>query len=314
MRVLVVDDSQDALLIARARLADEGLEIHWAGGGTEGLEAAQRIKPDLVLLDIDMPDLSGYDVCRAMKGEPDLCMIPVIFLSGCDGLEDRVKGLDIGAVDYVTKPFDAFELRARVRAALRTKRLQDLLTERAHFDPLTELPNRRALDDDLQREWGRLQRHCGCFSLIMADVDRFKLVNDTCGHPAGDDVLRGVARAIAGQCREIDLAARYGGEEFAIVVPHEEASGAVHLAERCRVAVQDLSVRAAGHAIRVTASFGVADTLGAASIQALIVRSDANLYRAKQAGRNAVVCDLPHEVPSGTTQSPAAGGDAAGSV
>ena len=149
--------------------------------------------------------------------------------SGSGTPSDKVRGLDLGAVDYITKPFDDFELRARVRAAIRTKELQDLLIEHAHFDPLTGLPNRRALMDRLQMEWARMQRHGGELSFIMADVDYFKRVNDTYGHSVGDKVLQEVAKTIARQCRESDLPARYGGEEFAVVVPNEGISGAVQL-------------------------------------------------------------------------------------
>ena len=155
----------------------------------------------------------------ALKADPELCMIPVLFLSGSGTSADKVRGLDLGAVDYITKPFDEFELKARVRAAIRTKYLQDLLIEHAHIDPLTGLPNRRALMDRLQMEWARMQRHGGELSFIMADIDYFKRVNDTYGHSIGDKLLQEVARTIARQCRESDLPARYGGEEFAIVVP-----------------------------------------------------------------------------------------------
>jgi diguanylate cyclase (GGDEF)-like protein len=306
MKVLVVDDSPDALAIAQARLAKEGLEVHCAAGGRAGLDAARALRPDLVLLDVDMPDLSGFDVCRAMKADPDLCMIPVIFLSGFDSSKDRVKGLDVGAVDYVAKPFDAFELRARVRAALRTKRLQDLLVERAHVDPLTELANRRALDDCLRREWARAQRQGGGLSVIMADLDHFKQVNDTHGHPIGDKLLRGAARAIAAQCRQSDLPARYGGEEFAVVVPAEPAPEAALLAERCRQEIEGLRVPLAdeggSQAVGVTASFGVADSRWAGSPESLVELADANLYLAKQGGRNTVVSAPPQDHPNNVSQ------------
>ena len=159
---------------------------------------------------------------------------PGPFLSGSGTAEDKIRGLDLGAVDYVTKPFDTFELRARVRAALRTKHLQDLLIEHAQIDPLTGLPNRRALMERLQCEWARIERHGGQLSFIMADIDHFKRVNDVHGHQIGDKILQEVAGVIAQQCREVDLPARYGGEEFAIVVPGETTSGATRLADRCR--------------------------------------------------------------------------------
>jgi two-component system, cell cycle response regulator len=288
MKILIIDDNQDDLAVAKARLARECPEIVCANGGLPGLEAARCERPDLILLDLDMPDLCGFDVCRALKADPDLCMIPVLFLSGTGAADEKVKGLDLGAVDYVTKPFDAFELRARVRAALRTKHLQDLLIEHAHIDPLTGLPNRRALKERLAREWARIQRHDGALSFIMADIDHFKRVNDAHGHHIGDKVLQQVANAIAESCRQIDLPSRFGGEEFAIVVPGESVSGAVHLAERCRAAVENVALTAGAEVLRPTASFGVADAAGANSPDELVQNADEALYRAKAAGRNRV--------------------------
>ena len=205
--------------------------------------------------------MSGFDVCRALKADPDLCMIPILFLTGSATAEDKVKGLDLGAVDYVTKPFDIFELRARVM-------------------------------DRLQREWARIERHGGNLSFIMADIDHFKRVNDTFGHNIGDKLLQKVAQAIAQQCREVDLPARYGGEEFAIVVPDETASGAARLAERCRQEIAAIRVPVKNTAAAATASFGVAQATNASSPEALIKQADEALYQAKKAGRNTVQsCD-----------------------
>jgi diguanylate cyclase (GGDEF)-like protein len=287
-RLLLVDDDVESLAVARARLAGDGIEISCATGGSAGLEAAKSQHPDLILLDLEMPDMSGFDVCRTLKADPELCMIPVLFLSGSGTSVDKVRGLDLGAVDYITKPFDDFELRARVRVALRTKELQDLLIEHAHIDPLTGLPNRRALMDRLQMEWARMQRHGGELSFIMADIDHFKRVNDAYGHSIGDKVLQEVARSIAGQCRESDLPARYGGEEFAVVVPNAGTSTAVLLAERCRREIEKVDLPVKGEPIRPTASFGVADAVGVSSTELLVDRSDQALYRAKAAGRNRV--------------------------
>jgi diguanylate cyclase (GGDEF)-like protein len=299
MKILIIDDSPDALEVAKTRLAKECADILCAKGGIPGLEVARRETPDLILLDLDMPDMSGFDVCRALKADPELCMIPVLFLSGSSSAEDKVMGLDLGGVDYVTKPFDAFELRARVRAALRTKHLQDLLIEHAHIDPLTGLPNRRALMERLQQEWARMQRHGGQMSLIMADIDHFKRVNDTFGHHVGDRVLQEVAQAIARQCRDVDLPARYGGEEFAIVVPNESACDAANLAERCRREIAKIRVAVKNETVTATASFGVADTAGAASPEALLELADKALYQAKNAGRNAVRCHAHAEKTPG---------------
>lgn len=288
MRILIIDDDPVALEIAKARLSKENHEICCAETGNAGLELARQINPDIILLDLDMPDMSGFDVCRIIKADSDLCMIPILFLSGSSAAEDKVHGLDLGAVDYVTKPFDAFELRARVRAALRTKHLQDLLIEHAHVDPLTGLPNRRALMERMQAEWARTARHGGSLAVIMADLDHFKQINDTYGHHVGDKVLQVVSAAIARECREIDLPTRYGGEEFAIVVPNESASGALVLAERCRREIEKSCVVVKNGTIRPTASFGVADSQNEATPDGILHAADEAMYRAKQSGRNRV--------------------------
>ncbi len=297
MKVLIVDDSPEALALAKARLAHEALDVVTADCGTKGLEMARSEKPDLILLNVDMPDMSGFDVCRTLKADKDLYMIPVIFLSGLDDAKDKVEGLNIGAVDYVTKPFDAFELRARVRAALRTKHMQDLLIKHVHIDPLTAMPNRLALMTRLEQEWARVQRHGGSLSFIMADIDHFKLVNDTHGHHVGDEVLQKVSQVITLQCRAIDLPARYGGDEFAVIVPNETAQGAMVLAERCRRAIAEGRVRIKDGEVWVTASFGIAEATNAPSADALVEAADNALYQAKRAGRDQVA------VASSTTEA-----------
>ena len=288
MKVLIIDDDPVALEIAQIRLAKEPLEVLCAEGGVVGLEMARREKPDLILLDVDMPDMSGFEVCRALKADIDLCMIPVLFLSGLDNAEDRIQGLDFGAIDYIAKPFDGFELRARVRAALRTKRLQDLLIEHAHIDPLTGLPNRRALMERLQSEWARIERHGGQLSFIMADIDHFKWVNDNHGHEVGDRLLQEIGRIFMEQCRKTELPCRCGGEEFAIIVPDEKASGAAVLADRGRRKIAEAGLDVNDQTIATTASFGVADSSGADSLEALMSLADKALYQAKSEGRNRV--------------------------
>jgi len=288
MKILVIDDSEDTLTVVKTRLAHEGHDILCAGGGREGLETAGREGPDLVLLDVDMPDMTGFEVCRRLKSDAATCSIPVIFLSGSGGTDDKVEGLDLGAVDFVTKPFDAFELRARVRAALRTKQLQDLLRQHALIDPLTELPNRRALDKRLRQEWARLLRHGGHLALIMADLDRFKKINDTFGHPAGDEALRQVAHLLAGGCRESDMPVRYGGEEFVVVAPETTADAAAGFADRLRMSICSRPFQVYGKALSITASFGVAGHEGLQGPEDMVQAADGALYRAKSAGRNCV--------------------------
>ncbi len=286
MKVLIVDDSTELLSIAKARLVKDDLEVVCAEDGQTGLEAAASEEPDLILLDVDMPDMSGFDVCRKLKADPQTAAVPVIFLTAMCEPEQKVKGLDLGATDYVTKPFDAFELRARVRAALRAKRFQDLLVEHAHIDLITGLPNRRAIMKRLGEEWARIQRHGGILSFIIADVDGLKQVNDTHGHSVGDKVLQEVGNTIAGQCRKIDLAGRYGGDEFAVVAPAGAAADVLTLAQRCARAIEQIRIDVVEPAITTTACLGVADSADAGSIEEIIERADAALYRAKNAGGN----------------------------
>jgi diguanylate cyclase (GGDEF)-like protein len=269
-------------------LEDQGYVTRPVTSGKMALQAAQTDPPDLVLLDIIMPGMDGYEVCARLKADEKLKDIPVIFISALQETPDKVKGLDLGAVDFVTKPFDAFELRARVSAALRTKRMQDLLIEHAKIDPLTGLTNRRGLMERLQQEWARVHRHRGVLSFIMCDVDHFKQINDAHGHAVGDRALCEVSDAIVSCCRKNDFPSRYGGEEFAIVVPEEAVSAAARLAERCRLAVEAVRLSPEFEALRVTASFGVTDSTDVASPEELVQQADKVLYRAKNAGRNRV--------------------------
>ncbi len=289
MTILIVDDAPDALALARARLQQEGHQIDCLSSGRAALEYLAERTPDLILLDVDMPGMCGFDVCRAIKGDLRLQIVPVIFVSGSDSVADKVRGLDLGAVDYVTKPFDAFELRARVRAALRTRRLQDMLREHSLIDPLTELWNRRALMGRLDEELARADRYGGSLSLLMIDVDEFKQVNDTYGHGVGDRLLCAIAGLIREHCRRCDLPARYGGDEFSVVLPSTSLTSAAALAERFRQMVAGIRLRVDGTDVRATASFGAAALAGPHdSPQDLLARADAALYRSKQAGRNRV--------------------------
>ena len=283
MKILIVDDSPDALAVARARLSKEGLDIVCADSGQAGLAMAKDESPDLILLDVDMPDLTGFHVCRMLQADPQTRTIPVIFLSGFDDADTKVRALDMGAVDYVTKPFDAFELRARVRAALRTKHLQDLLAKYAQIDPLTELLNRRGLTERMRREWASVRRHGGTVSFVMADIDHFKRVNDAHGHSTGDRALCHIADLLAAECRENDSAARYGGDEFAILCPDIDAASAASLAERCRQRIEATPFYADGQQLQLMVSFGVADATGIADGRGLIEGADRALYQAKEA-------------------------------
>lgn len=288
MKVLVIDDCVDSLQLAKARLKHLEVEILCEQSGQAGLATAQLHMPDLILLDLDMPDMSGFDVCRILKSDAVLVNVPIIFLSSSQDTHDKVKGLDLGAIDYITKPFDPVELQARVRVGLRLKSLQDAQARFASFDPLTELYNRRALDERLREEWSRAERYGSIFSLIIADLDYFKNINDHYGHLVGDQALRQVAQIIVAQCRDSDLAARYGGDEFVMLTPQTNSPDAIELAERVRKNVAASPLLVNGEKISLTVSVGLADSRGQLSTEACVQAADSALYLAKQRGRNRV--------------------------
>jgi diguanylate cyclase (GGDEF)-like protein len=293
--LLLIDDSAAVQTLLRARLKDEPIVIHCASDGQAGLQMAASLQPDLILLDVDMPQPDGFEVCRLLKRDPNLVHVPVIFLTGAASPQEKIRGLELGAIDYITKPFDPAELRARVRAALRLKFMMDLLAKKAQIDALTGLWNRRYFDDRLEAEFSLARRSPRPLAVLMIDIDKFKPINDTFGHATGDEVLRRVANLLCDSVRTEDIVCRYGGEEFAIIAP--TISGAsITVAERLRAAVESLAIVAAGKQLKVTVSIGVAFHDTAPDVS-LIKQADEALYRAKQSGRNRV--EVAQSQPTG---------------
>lgn len=288
MKVLIIDDDGDSLDLAGKLLERDGHEVLTSPDGSAGIRKAASENPDLILLDVEMQGKNGYRICRQLKADTGLRNIPVIFLSSSNDPLEKVKGLDLGAVDYVTKPFDRFELPARVRAALRTKRLQDLLLEHSEIDSLTEIYNRRVLMDRLDQEWGRTRRYSTVMSFIMADIDDFKSVNDIHGHPKGDEVLERVAGVLKNSSRNGDIVGRYGGDEFAVLMINADLKSAALAGERYRRSIEELGFSSRKGAFRVTVSFGVADSRGKKTSRQLVAAADEALYQAKDSGRNRV--------------------------
>jgi len=298
--VLVIDDAQDIHDLVEARLRAEGVRIWHALDARTGIALARERRPDPSLLDLDLADASGLDVCRELKADPELAAVPVIILTGTVDVPTKVRAFDAGAIDYVTKPFDAIELRARVRAALRTKRYQDLLATRAQIDPLTGLWNRAYFDARLAEDVTTAARHQRPLGLMMIDVDHFKAINDDYGHPFGDGVLRMVATTIAGALRAGDVACRYGGEEFGVILRETTAQAAVSLAERVRDTVARALLGAPETPVHVTVSIGCSGTdlfPGCATAETVLAAADRGLYAAKRTGRNRV-CWTGDEPPS----------------
>ena len=292
-KVLVVDDdtiNRDVL----CELLQPEYTVLLAKNGAQALERAARHLPDLVLLDVMMPDMGGFEVLRRLRATPQLEHVSVIFISGLDRPEDEAAGLKMGASDYIAKPFNATVVLARVALHLQLVRQRRLLERLAHVDGLTELANRRRFDDVYEVEWQRARRSGQPLSLALLDVDSFKQFNDLYGHPAGDRALRAVARVAGTHMRRpADLAARYGGEELVLVMPETDAVQAQQIARALGEAVLGLGIAHAGSAAAscVTVSIGGA-TLDAAlpeSAAALFAAADVQLYRAKQGGRNRVM-------------------------
>jgi diguanylate cyclase (GGDEF)-like protein len=261
--------------------------------GREAIEVALAERPELILLDALMPELDGFQTCARLKEDPRTTDIPVIFITSLEEETDEARALQLGAVDFISKPISPVAVQARVRNCLDLKRQRDLLGQLSFTDGLTGIANRRRLDQVLDAEWKRVARSRAPLSLLILDVDHFKRFNDALGHVAGDDCLRRIAACAATALwRPGDLIARYGGEEFAVVLPETDAPGAVEVAERIQRAVADQAIphpdSAAGEA--VTVSIGVATRVPALPEgPAVLVRAaDEALYRAKQRGRNRV--------------------------
>lgn len=294
--ILVIDDTPINIRILSELLVD-CYEVLFSTNGADGLMRAQTEHPDLILLDIMMPGMDGYEVCRRLKADPATEAIPVIFVTALGQEADETKGLQIGAIDYITKPISPPIVKARVQNHLKLKRYQDMLADLALLDGLTGIPNRRRFDETLQVEWHRSRRNSTRLSLLMIDIDFFKLYNDTYGHLAGDDCLRSVAKAMAGTMqRGGDLLARYGGEEFACILADTDSAGAQAVAERIIQAVAELAIPHATSLVapHITVSVGFCTSLpdSAHSSEQLLSCADRNLYLAKQTGRNRVhLCD-----------------------
>ena len=290
--VLIIDDSKTVRAVLLNLLKDEGLFTfyHDAESGSLGLEMLKAHSVDVVLCDLQMPEMSGFEFLHTIRCEEEYVDLPVIMLTSNESQKDKICGLELGASDYVTKPFDPAELIARVKIQLKIKLLQDRLKALANTDPLTRLSNRRHLFTALNNELERSQRSLSSCSLVMVDVDHFKNVNDTYGHQLGDEVLIAVASQLQECMRIYDLAARFGGEEFALLLPDTDPEQAATIAERVRVIVESMEFEGELKPLQLTISAGVATFPGpdVVTVDDLIRVADHSLYRAKDAGRNRV--------------------------
>ena len=290
--VLIIDDSIDVHRLLTARLRSEPIQIINASCGTEGLRIASESEPDLILLDLDMPEIDGFEVLRQLKDNPKTLNIPVLVLSGLTDSQDKVTAFDLGAIDYITKPFDIIELRVRLRAALKLNSLIQLLAKRAQVDGLTGLWNRAYFDTRLKEAVDGVSRHNHALTVVIIDLDHFKSINDTYGHPAGDTVIQGLSAIVTEQSRSTDICCRYGGEEFVIIMPDTPPVAAQIVCERIREQLKS-KVWSRHPERAVTGSFGVVGVEEGASVQleysAWLEATDQNLYTAKTSGRDQIV-------------------------
>ena len=294
-RILIVDDARENIRIL-ATILKEVASVSFSLGGHDALDKAGATLPDLILLDIEMPDMNGHEVITRLKDDPRTAPIPVIFVTSHANVEDEEAGLRLGAIDYITKPFNPSIVRARVSNQLMlrayAKQLEDLnaeLERLATTDSLTGLANRRAFRERITLELRRLDRYGGEACLMMMDLDHFKSVNDSYGHDAGDAVLRTVSERVAGQLRETDTFGRLGGEEFAVLAAGTSVEQGERLAGRLLRSVREAPVVWNGFEIPVTTSIGItALRAGDGSIDAALARADQALYASKDAGRDRV--------------------------
>ncbi|WP_374973233.1 diguanylate cyclase [Spongiibacter marinus] len=291
-KLLLVDDQPVNIQTLYQIFADDH-EVFMATSGEQALALCRDKQPDLVLLDVIMPGMDGLETCQRLKEDADTADIPVIFVTSQNSPEEETHGLEVGAVDFISKPVNPAVVRARVKTQLTLKAQTDALRMLASLDGLTGVPNRRIFDERLDAEWRACRRSGSPLSLLMVDVDHFKLYNDHYGHLDGDQCLKAIASALASSVeRGRDMLARFGGEEFVCLLPDTDLEGAKHIAEKLRQAVEGLAIPhvESKTAATVTLSLGVATTVQCDALEPpdLLKVADEQLYLAKKSGRNRV--------------------------
>ena len=289
--ILIVDDEKSNIDVLN-HILKEKYKLFIAKSGESAIKIARENVPDLILLDIIMPDMNGFEVLTQLKKSDLTSNIPVIFITGQDSKEDEIKGLNLGAVDYITKPFHNVIVEARIRTHMKIVEQMQIIERMSIMDELTELPNRRYFNDQLTREWGRAIRETASISLLIIDVDKFKVYNDTYGHPQGDALLQAVS-AVFKQAlkRPADFVARWGGEEFIMLMPGTDLDGAMEVAERIRAGVEETIIPCTdGTSTGTTVSIGVNTERPMINlpVAGFVSRADKALYAAKESGRNKV--------------------------
>lgn len=289
-KILVVDDNLNNIRLLTDILEDENFTVYTADNGAAVLAMVHKLKPDVILLDIMMPGLDGFEVCKLLKNDFDIKDIPVIMVTAKTEGIDIKKSLEMGAFDYIKKPIDEIEVIARVQSAIQFKQTQDKLKEMAMKDGLTGLYNHALLIELFEKEIDKQQRNNGSISFAMIDIDNFKKINDTYGHISGDTVLKELSNILMSSVRGGDIVGRYGGEEFSIVFPGIDEQNAFQLCERIRKEVEDFNFEIGIETVKITISIGINfnELKGIINKREIIQKADEALYRAKHNGRNRV--------------------------
>lgn len=290
--ILIVDDSPINIGFCKKILNKNGYNTDSCKCGEEALEYLENNSPDLILLDIVMPGIDGYEFCEHIKNIPKLTDTPVIFLSAMDDEESIIKGFKCGGVDYITKPFRTQEMLARTKTHIDLKKTKEQLLLMATTDVLTGLANRRFFMDRLSGEFERVKRYESLYTILMIDLDFFKKINDSFGHKGGDTVLKKVSEILLNGLRCTDIIGRIGGEEFAAILPETELQHGIQIAERLKNAVENLQLDINGKSIKTTISLGASQSNPMdREMDDGLIRADSALYEAKKSGRNRV-CTL----------------------
>ncbi len=286
-KVLIIDAAPTIHALLAVRLKDEPVELHSAFDAEGGIASAIALGPDLILLDVDLPGVNGFEVCHRLKTGDKTREIPIILLTGATQSEEKLRGLELGAMDYITKPFDDVELRARVWAALRTSFFLSLLSKKAMIDGVSGLWNRPYFEQRMTAEISLARRSSRPVSCLICEIDGFEKISEQYGYPGADEVLRAVGLFFVNNCRIEDVNCRFAGEQFGIVAPNTPAEGAVDLATRLCATIANTDMTCRGQQIRITCSIGLAD-LASAGQRPMIELAEQALQRAKQGGGNRV--------------------------
>jgi diguanylate cyclase (GGDEF)-like protein len=290
-KILIVDDEK-MNIIALAHFLKQHYEIIVAVDGASALEAAEKHVPDIILLDVLMPDMSGFDVLVRLKNSAATMNIPVIFITGLSGAVDEARGLSLGAVDYITKPFNKSIVKARIKTHLKMSEYVRTIEKLCMLDGLTGLPNRRGFDTRMNAEWGRAYREKRPLGLIMIDIDNFKVYNDTYGHQQGDLLLLAIAEVLTRTLnRQTDFASRWGGEEFIVLLPETDIDGTCKIAEDLRINARNTLIPSAdGTNTSATISLGAISLIPGENDSStnFIAEADKLLYNAKRTGKDRV--------------------------